>query len=256
MILTAGSTPRLPKPVYLPIKNQTLKLRTVVLIIAAIIIADQALKIWIKTSYPTGEVLRVMNMDWFRLHFIENPGMAWGWKFGNETGKMVLTLFRLAAVIFGTWYLGRIVRHQYKTGFIVCASLIYAGALGNLIDSMFYGMVFDKGLHYDPSLQDYISYSGVASFSSDGYGSFLHGSVVDMLYFPIFDGRFPSWVPVVGGDHFEFFSPIFNIADASISVGVITLLIFQKRFFKKTAPADTGTTIETRAEISDKMQVS
>jgi len=217
---------------------------------------DQALKIWIKTNYPTGEVLRVMGLPWFRLHFIENPGMAWGWKFGNENGKMVLTLFRLAAVIFGTWYLGRIVKQKYKRGFIVCAALIYAGALGNLIDSMFYGLIFDKGLHYDPVAAEYISYSGTASFSSDGYSTFLHGSVVDMLYFKMFEGHFPSWFPWIGGDHFEFFGPIFNIADASISIGVITLLIFQKKFFRKHHQHEVHPTVETGSEVSDKVQVS
>jgi signal peptidase II len=232
-----------------------LKLKHVVFIIAVIILIDQALKIWIKTSYPTGEVDRVMGMNWFRLHFIENPGMAWGWKFGNETGKMILTLFRLAAVIFGTWYLGRIVKQEYKRGFIICAALIYAGALGNLIDSMFYGMIFDKGLKYDPAISDYLQYSGVAEFSSGGYSSFLHGSVVDMLYFPLFRGHFPSWFPVVGGEEFEFFSAIFNVADASISVGVITLLLFQKRFFKKISPNPTNATVETSTEVSDKVQV-
>jgi signal peptidase II len=231
------------------------KLRKVVILIAAIILVDQVLKIWIKTHYPTGEVTRMMGMDWARLHFIENPGMAWGWKFGNETGKMILTLFRLAAVIFGTWYLGRIVKQHYKTGFIICASLIYAGALGNLIDSMFYGMIFDKGLHYDASINDYISYSGVAGFSGDGYSSFLHGSVVDMLYFPMFEGNFPKWFPWIGGEHYEFFGPIFNIADASISIGVITLLLFQKRFFKKDHIVTSPAVIETSAEVSDKVQV-
>lgn len=236
---------------------KTLKIRHVVFIIAAIIIVDQALKIWIKTNHPTGEVMRVGGLDWFRLHFIENPGMAWGWKFGNETGKMILTLFRLGAVIFGTWYLGRIVKQQYKKGFIICAALIYAGALGNLIDSMFYGMIFDKGLHFDPSINDYLPYSGVAHFSSNGYSSFLHGSVVDMLYFPMVKGNFPSWFPFVGEDKkFEFFSPIFNIADASISTGVITLLLFQKRFFKKNVEDKATNTIETSTEVSDKVQVS
>jgi signal peptidase II len=234
---------------------RSLRLKHVVFIIATIIIVDQILKIWIKTTYPTGEVIRVFGMDWFRLHFIENPGMAWGWKFGNETGKIVLTLFRLAAVIFGTWYLGQIVKKKYSKGFIVCASLIYAGALGNLIDSMFYGMFFDKGLHYEPTINDYISYSGIAQFSSEGYSSFLHGSVVDMLYFPMFSGNFPSWMPWVGGESFEFFSPIFNIADASISIGVITLLLFQKRFFKKLSENKHPSSVETSSDISDKVQV-
>lgn len=223
--------------------------------ITAIIIVDQGLKIWIKTTHPTGEVMRVFGMDWFRLHFIENPGMAWGWKFGNETGKMILTLFRLVAVIFGTWYLGRIVKQQYKRGFIFCAALIYAGALGNLIDSMFYGMIFGKGLHYDATINNYIPYSDIAHFSTHGYSSFLHGSVVDMLYFPIIDSHFPSWFPFVGGDKLEFFSPIFNIADASISLGVITLLLFQKRFFKKHHQQEMHTTVETGTEVSDKVQV-
>lgn len=234
---------------------KTLKLKHVVLIISTIIIVDQALKIWIKTTHPTGEVMRVFGQDWFRLHFIENPGMAWGWKFGNETGKVILTLFRLAAVIFGTWYLGRIVKQKYKRGFIVCAALIYAGALGNLIDSMFYGMIFDKGLTYDPAISDYLQYSGVAHFSSSGYSSFLHGSVVDMFYFPMFKGHFPSWFPFVGGDDFEFFSAIFNIADASISIGVITLLLFQRRFFRKITP-NAQSVIETNTEVNDNVQVS
>lgn len=232
-----------------------MKLRNVILIIALIILIDQFLKIWIKTNYHFGEAKEIL--PWFQLHFIENPGMAWGWKFGNETGKIVLTLFRLAAVIFGTWYLGKIVKNHYHKGFIICAALIYAGALGNLIDSMFYGMIFDKGLVFDPSpnVQEYVQYTGIATFSAHGYSSFLHGCVVDMLYFPIFETTFPKWFPFWGGEQFEFFSPIFNIADASISVGVITLLIFQRKFFKKKKPQETFATIETSADVSDKVQM-
>ena len=232
-----------------------MKLRKVIFIIALIIIIDQALKIWIKTGFQFGEAKEIL--PWFQLHFIENPGMAWGWKFGNETGKIVLTLFRLAAVIFGTWYIGKIVRQHYHRGFVICAALIYAGALGNLIDSMFYGMIFDKGLVFDaaPGVKEYVQYTGVASFSANGYSSFLHGCVVDMLYFPIFKGQFPAWFPIWGGDNFEFFSPIFNIADASISVGVITLLIYQKRFFKKKKQEENFATMETSAESNDKVQV-
>ena len=201
-----------------------MKLRNVVLLIALIILADQAIKIWIKTSYPFGEVTRVMGLDWFRLYFIENKGMAWGWEFGGNWGKMALTLFRLAAVIFGTWYLGRIVKQQYTRGFVVCAALIYAGALGNLIDSMFYGLIFEE-----------TSVNHVARMVApgSGYAGFLHVHVVDMFYFPIIRSTWPSWMPGVGGTDFEFFSPIFNLADAAISVGVITLFIFQKRFFQK-----------------------
>jgi len=121
---------------------------------------------------------------------------------------------------------------------------------------MFYGMIFDKGFHYDPTLNDYVSYSGVAHFSSHGYSSFLHGSVVDMLYFPLFDGKFPSWFPFVGGKEFEFFSAIFNISDASISVGVIALLLFQKRFFRRHHKNDEQPSIETNSDVSDEVQVS
>jgi len=200
------------------------KLRSAFLIIALVIIADQALKFWIKTSFPYGHVMDLAGQRWARLYFIENPGMAWGMELGGDWGKMILTLFRLAAVIFGTWYLTKIVKQKYTTGFIVCASLIYAGALGNLIDSMFYGLIFSES-----------SYVQVARAFPEGggYGGFLHGKVVDMLYFPMVNSKFPDWVPLLGGHEFEFFSPIFNIADASISVGVITLLVFQKRFLHK-----------------------
>ncbi len=232
-----------------------MKQRHVVIIISLIILADQALKIWIKTSFTTGHVANVVGSK-FQLYFVENSGMAWGWRFGDEIGKIVLTLFRLAAVVFGTWYLGKIVKSNYHRGFIVCAALIYAGALGNLIDSMFYGMIFDKGMHYDPSVKDFIGYSGVAALSAHGYSSFLHGSVVDMLYFPLVRSTFPSWMPVVGGKEFEFFSPIFNVADASISVGVITLLLFQKRFFKRYHNTPVHSTVETSSEVSDNVQVS
>jgi signal peptidase II len=223
------------------------KLRKVVLIIAIIILADQALKIWIKTNYPYGDT-GITGLKWFKLYFIENKGMAWGWEFGGEWGKMILTLFRLAAVIFGTWYLGKIVKQRYSRGFIFCAALIYAGALGNLIDSMFYGMIFDES----PTGNGYGYVAHI--FPEHGYAGFLHGRVVDMLYFPIIKSHFPSWFPFVGGDDFEFFSPIFNIADASISAGVITLLLFQKRFFKK-HHEEMNSTVSTNADVSDKVEV-
>ena len=223
-----------------------MKLRSIVLIILLIIIADQALKVWIKTDYPFGRVMYVMGLKWFQLYFIENEGMAWGWKLGGEWGKMILTLFRLAAVIFGTWYLGRIVKQKYHRGFLFCAALIYAGALGNLIDSMFYGLIFSE-----------TTYSSIATiFPDEGYAGFLHGHVVDMLYFPLIESQFPEWVPVVGGNDFTFFSPVFNIADASISVGVIALLIFQKKFFKKEEPVSKSSPVETSSEVSDNVQVS
>ena len=190
----------------------------------------------------------MLGLDWARLYFIENEGMAWGWKWGGEWGKMLLTLFRLAAVIFGSWYLVRIVKQEYSKGFIICAALIYAGALGNLIDSMFYGLIFEASV---PGVT-----AAAKIFPAHGYASFLHGKVVDMLYFPIIrDAHFPKWVPVWGGEDFEFFRPIFNLADAAISTGVITLLLFQKRFIKH--PADQqSATVETSAVVNDDVQVS
>jgi signal peptidase II len=162
----------------------------------------------------------------------------------------------MAAVIFGTWYLGKIIKEKYHKGFIICASLVYAGALGNLIDSSFYGLLFDKGMTVDPSIREYIGYSGLARFSSNGYASFLHGNVVDMLYFPVIKGHFPTWIPVFGGDDFEFFRPIFNIADASITTGVISILVFQKRFFKHRKAGELHSTVETNALVNDESQVS
>lgn len=212
------------------------KLSTSVIIIFLILVLDQVVKFYIKLNYPTGEVARIFGWDWARIHFIENSGMAWGWKFGNEGGKVALTVFRLVAVVFGTWLLVKFAKERYSRGFMVCVALIYAGALGNLIDSMFYGMIFDKGLHFDPLMGDYVGYMGIASLSGPGYSSFLHGSVVDMLYFPMINTTYPSWIPLVGGRPFEFFAPIFNIADAAISTGVISLLVFQKKFYKKLGP--------------------
>ena len=234
-----------------------MKRKHVFILITLILLLDQCLKIWIKTSFPTGDT-EVSQLSWFRLHFIENPGMAWGLKFWGETGKVMLTLFRLAAVIFGTWYLGKIVRQQHSRGFIICAALIYAGALGNLIDSMFYGVIFDKGLRYAPEINDWVTYSGTASFVQPfhGYAGLFHGSVVDMLHFPIIDTTLPSWVPFAGGEKFQFFSPIFNIADASISIGVIALLVFQKRFFKTKKLDGKHPLVETNSKVSDEVQVS
>jgi len=199
--------------------------RHVFLIILLIILGDQALKFYIKLNYHYGEEHHVLG-SWFLLHFVENEGMAWGWSFGGEFGKIALTLFRLAAVIFGVFYLRKIIKNKEHKGFIACAALIFAGALGNLIDSMFYGLIFSRTIHDG---------SNVAQLFPDGggYASFLHGQVVDMLHFPLFTGTFPKWFPVWSGEEFLFFNPVFNIADASISIGVIAILIFQKKFFGK-----------------------
>lgn len=229
-----------------------------VILIALVLLADQALKIYIKTSFPLTPYNQGHHVlgEKFQLYFVENPGMAYGWKFGGNWGKLALTVFRMIAVVFGTGYLGSIIRRGYHKGFIICAGLIYAGALGNLIDSCFYGMIFDKGMLFNAATSSYVDYEGIAKFSGHGYASFLHGNVVDMLYFPLIKGTFPSWVPVWGGEPFEFFRPIFNIADAAISIGIITILLFQKRFFKQRNNADKGHTVETVTLTDDASQVS
>lgn len=211
-------------------------------------LADQIFKVYIKTHYHVGESHAVIG-EWFRLYFIENEGMAYGWKFGGDWGKMLLTLFRLGAVIFGVFYIRKIVEQKLHPGFIFCVALIFAGALGNLIDSMFYGLIFEN------SSIDTLNVAKM--FPVKGYAGFLHGNVVDMLYFPIIrDATFPDWVPFWGGEDFEFFRPIFNLADASISTGIIAILFFQKRFFNENSKKINRHSVETKTIVNDEMQVS
>jgi signal peptidase II len=224
------------------------KARQVILIIFLIILADQALKFYIKLNYYYGEEHNVIG-NWFKLHFVENEGMAWGWSFGGAFGKIALTLFRLAAVIFGVFYIRKIISRGEHRGFIFCAALIFAGALGNLIDSMFYGLIFNESGDQFSQVHSQLFPKG------GGYGTFLHGKVVDMLYFPIVDGTFPKWFPVWGGEYFEFFRPVFNIADASISVGVIAILLFQKKFFGKHQKTVTPASTE-ELRPNDRIEIS
>jgi len=194
-----------------------------IFLILLIIIIDQALKIYIKTNFYYGQPVNLIG-DWFQLHFIENEGMAFGMKLSEGSiGKLLLTLFRLFAVIFGFFLLKRIVDKGYKKGAIICGSLILAGALGNLIDSVFYGLIFSESSFHAARFVPF----------GEGYGKLFHGRVVDMLYFPIINTTYPSWVPWLGGKELVFFEPVFNIADAAISGGVITLLVFQKSFLQR-----------------------
>lgn len=219
-----------------------MKAKHVIAIVLSVILIDQVLKIYIKTHFFAGEEHAVLG-SWFRLHFVENEGMAWGWKFGGGFGKIALTLFRLVAVIWGTFIIKDFITKKYHKGFIVCAALIYAGASGNLIDSMFYGLLFDNS---DPFMQNMATLSP----ASGGYAPFLHGKVVDMLYFPIItNAHYPSWVPYKGGQAFEFFEPVFNFADAAISVGVIILVIFQNTFFP--AEKALANTVDSSNQVLD-----
>ncbi len=187
-----------------------------------ILFLDQALKIWVKLHMYQGESIHVFG-DWFILHFIENPGMAFGLEFGGSIGKLVLSVFRIGAIGVIAVVLYKFIKQKYSTGLIICGSMILAGAIGNIIDSALYGLIFTDSPLYTSIIAEYMP--------SKGYAGFLHGNVVDMLYFPLFEFTWPEWVPVVGGNNFQFFKPIFNIADTAISTGIISILVFQKRFF-------------------------
>lgn len=202
-----------------------------VLIILILLTADQALKIWIKTHMQLHESIEITK--WFYLYFTENPGMA----FGIEViGKLFLSVFRIIAVGFIGNYLYGLVKKNYSFRFIACIALIWAGAMGNIIDSIFYGVVFDH------------SYGQVATFmpAGGGYETWLHGKVVDMFYFPIVQTVMPEWVPVWGGEEFVFFRPIFNLADSAICVGVFVLLIFYRHTLSESLAKETKAT-ETHA---------
>ena len=200
-----------------------MSLRNSILIIAIILLVDQFSKIYIKTNFVLGETVHVF--EWFKIYFIENEGMAWGTKIPGEYGKLFLTTFRIFAVFgIGYWLYDSSTKHS-SNYLMVAISLIFAGALGNIIDSVFYGVIFDDSYGHLSTL-----------FSENPYGSWFHGKVVDMLYFPIWEGTLPSWLPIWGGQPFKFFNAIFNIADMAISTGVGILIVFnQKAFAKKTA---------------------
>lgn len=204
-----------------------MKVRNVILFIFFLVSCDQILKIYIKTNYYYGEEHKMLGMDWFRFLFIENKGFAWGLTLGSEKwAQIALSTLRLFAVIALSYYLKYIIQKAYHSGFIISIALIYAGALGNLLNGMFYGLIFEQS---DPMMLN----KARLVTPGEGYAGFLQGNVVDMLYFPIVKGaRFPDWLPMVGGDEFEFFSPVFNLADVWVFMGVVILLIFQKLFFK------------------------
>ena len=192
-------------------------------IIALILILDQVFKIWVKTNMYLGESIPVFN-HWFYLHFTENEGMAFGMKLGGSAGKLILSIFRIIAVIAMFVWLFRLTKKpEYSKGLTICLAFIIAGALGNILDSAFYGLLFNESQYHQ--ISTFLAPEG-------GYAGFLHGKVVDMLYFPLIETHYPSWFPWVGGQDFTFFRPVFNIADSSITTGVALLIVFQRKFFK------------------------
>jgi len=192
-----------------------------IILIFLVLLVDQWSKIWVKTHMYLSEEFPVLG-DWFYIHFTENRGMAFGMEFGGDWGKLALSLFRIVAVCGIGYYLFKLPKTS-PSGLKISIALIFAGAVGNIIDSAFYGVIFNE------------SFNQIATLFPEegGYASFLHGWVVDMLWFPLLEGNFPDWLPVWGGEHFLFFRPVFNVADTSISVGIGMIFLFQKRYFKK-----------------------
>ena len=206
-----------------------------VTLILVLLVIDQVIKIWVKTNMPLYDTIEITS--WFKIHYIENNGMAFGMTFVN---KLVLSLFRIAAIVLLCYYISLLVRRGCRLGYLICVAIVTAGAAGNIFDSMFYGLIFSGSSPY------YVSY--FVPFG-DGYAPFLMGKVVDMFYFPLIESTFPDWVPFWGGENFVFFSPVFNFADACVSVGVVVVLIFYQRelteLFKDDKPKEQSTSIDS-----------
>lgn len=231
----------------------------IILVVTLVLIIDQAVKIYVKTNLGYGSGFNILGLDWARIHFVENEGMAFGITFGNKcigttaadgscsgitltptAGKLILSVFRLLMISFLIYFIRELVKAKESKGLLICLSLILAGAIGNVIDSAFYGLIFSESPYHQ----------GVATMFPEGggYAPFLFGKVVDMLYFPMVDTRLPSWFPIFGGDRFEFFRPVFNIADASISVGVACILLFHRNFLKN-GKSDSKVNVASAATI-------
>ncbi len=208
------------------------------LIVLLVLLVDQSLKIYIKTNFYLNESVLIFGQKWAMLRFIENPGMAFGLEFGGVIGKYILSIFRILLSIFLIYFIRELIKNKESKGFIAAFALIIAGAIGNILDSLYFGLIFSD------------SYHNVATLFPEGggYAPFLQGKVVDMFYFPMIKTHWPEWMPLVGGNYFEFFRPIFNVADASISVGVFIILLFYRKYFMK--PKEDKNAVSTATDPS------
>ena len=202
-------------------------LRRPFIISICLVFLDQASKLWIKSNLALGE--SIVLTEWFQLHFTENPGMAFGIEWGGIIGKYILSSFRVIAILGILWYMFRLAKGGARQFVLISFGVVLAGALGNVLDSLFYGLIFDKGLVYNEHYNQWVMYSGVAEFNTIGYAPMLLGNVVDMLYFPLWKGVLPSWIPIWGGEYFVFFRPIFNVADSCVTIGVILLYLSSRK---------------------------
>lgn len=194
-----------------------------------VLIIDQISKIYVKTNFYLGEDVEVFS--WFKIAFVENPGMAYGMEFGGVTGKIVLTVLRVILIGFIIYLIKDWAKKISNNYFLVPAALVLAGAIGNVVDCVFYGVMFDKGTTWDNMFGGWVGYPGLAEMNFSGYSGWLTGCVVDMLYFPLVEFDWPSWIPFIGGKHYKFFQPVFNIADTAISIGGFALFIFRNKAF-------------------------
>ena len=195
-----------------------------VLLIVIVLIIDQVSKVYIKLNYPLYGGFNIFGLEWARIYFIENDGMAFGLQFGGDIGKYILSIFRIFMVGFLIYFLKTIIRSKEAFGLQISFALIIAGAIGNIVDSAFYGLIFSDSSPHSRNIAEFMPEGG-------GYEGFLQGKVVDMFHFPMINSRFPEWLPVWGGDAFSFFRPVFNVADSSISIGVVMILLFYRSFF-------------------------
>lgn len=193
-------------------------------IVVSVLVIDQAVKIWVKTHLWLSQEIEIFGFDWALIHFMENNGMAFGIAFGGSHGKLALSIFRIIAISFLVYLLRSFIRSGARWGILIPFSLILAGAIGNILDSAFYGVIFSESGYF---------HGGVARIfpAEGGYANFLHGRVVDMFHFPMFRGYWPDWLPVIGGRPYLFFKPVFNIADVAITSGVLHILFFERSFF-------------------------